>query len=86
MNVEAWILLAANLLLGSVIIPSVAWLANRLMKMQVDIAGLEVKMVAMSQNCQRHQEWQMQLAGQLTRMNNNVVRLCQAANVQHEGD
>lgn len=82
MNIEAWLILAAS----GVLIPCVTIIVRELLNQRTKIVAIEVKIVAMENNCIRHQKWQEEMTVKLTHTSNNVVRLCQAANVKFEGD
>lgn len=78
MSIEAWITLA----LGTIITPSVAWLIREVLSLRGKMIELETRMMATDRECDRHQKWNSELQTSLTRVDKNVVRLCQASGVQ----
>ena len=78
MTPETWIPLAV----GAVIVPSVAWLVNAVLNLQIKLAQIEEWRIAKQQECARHQSWQGELQKGLTRIDKNVTRLCEKAGVK----
>jgi len=83
-NWQPW----AIMLLTVVVFPSIAWLLAAIVGVQRDLAtfkaGYAERMKALDANCKRHLEWDTSIQERIDRMNNNIVRLCQKADVDHE--
>ena len=74
----------ALMLLATVIIPSVAWLVKEVLSLRNKLVEHEVQIAAILKNCERHQEWQSELQKTISRVDNNVVRLCERNGVQYD--
>jgi len=80
MSPEAW----AALIVGSIIIPTVGWLVREVLKLRNDLVAIQTKVAEISKDCDRHQKWSGALQESITRVDRNVVRLCQNAGIEGE--
>lgn len=81
---------------GSFIVASVCWLVRAVLRLEAQYIRLDTEAQAtfahimekfgdLQQNCMRHQKWSDELSERISRMDRNIVRLCQSAdNVDYE--
>lgn len=81
-SVETWLMTA----LSAVIVPSVAWLVGSVIRLQKEIAELQVQAGAwrehaalqfreIEKGCTGHREWLKELTATINKIDRNVVRL-----------
>lgn len=80
MNMEQWAMLAISV----VVVPAVVWLVKEVLSLRRDLVILQSHAAEVDRNCHRHQSWAEGIQNTLTRLDRNIVRLCQSSKVGYE--
>lgn len=72
------------LAISVLVVPAVAWLVKEVLSLRRDLVVLQVHMTEIDRNCTRHQAWNECIQAMLSRLDRNIVRLCQSSSVGYE--